>query len=80
MQINVPSDIAQKAIRAANKYLQGKEINNTLFDEAQYAVFKALLPYWAGFVKGFKQPADDKKQPREYWDSLEYIIVRIGIS
>ena len=65
LQINIPSDISQKAVRGANKYLQGKEVNQTLFDEAQYAVFKNLLPYWAGFMKSFKTPTDDKKTPCE---------------
>lgn len=64
--MNVPSDIAGKATRAANKYLQGKEVSATIFDEAQYAVFKNLLPYWAGFAKSYKPPKDDKAAPCEY--------------
>ena len=72
LQINIPSDICQKTVRGTNKYLQGKEINQTLFDEAQYSVFKNLLPYWAGFVKSYKTPSDGKKAPRKRTESVNY--------
>ena len=60
-QIDIPTDIQQKSIRAAQRYLSGKDVNPAIFDEAQYQVFKELLPYWAGFVKNFKPPEDEKK-------------------
>ena len=53
----------QKTIRATQRYLTGKDVCPTIFDEAQYQVFKELLPYWAGFVKNFKPPEDENKKP-----------------
>ena len=64
-QIDIPTDIQQKSIRAAQRYLSGKDVNPAIFDEAQYQVFKELLPYWAGFVKNFKPPEDEKKPSKK---------------
>ena len=58
----------QKSIRAAQRYLGGKDVSPTIFDEAQYQVFKELLPYWAGFVKNFKPPEDETKKPCKHKD------------
>lgn len=41
--------------------MQGKEMIGNLFDEAQFIVFKELLPYWAGFLKSYKPPEDPSK-------------------
>ena len=65
VQVDLPGDIQQKAIRGAQRYLTGKDINANIFDEAQFQVFKELLPYWAGFVKTYKHPDDEKKRPRK---------------
>lgn len=64
-QIDVPNDIQQKTLRAVQKYLAGKDSNATIFDEAQYCVFKELLPYWAGFMRNYKEPPDKTKVPCE---------------
>ena len=45
--------------------MTGKEAGPDLFDDAQYVVFKELLPYWAGFVKNIQMPEDTKKKPSE---------------
>lgn len=42
--------------------MQGKEIIASLFDEAQFVIFKELLPYWAGFMKTYKPPEDPNKR------------------
>ena len=33
---------------------------SSIFDEAQFAVFKELLPYWAGFRKNTRIPSDKR--------------------
>ena len=65
LQIDIPSDIQQKALRMSQRYMSGKDVNPNLFDEAQYCVFKELLPYWAGFMRNYKEPEDLKKVPRK---------------
>ena len=45
--------------------MQGKETITNLFDEAQFIVFKELLPYWAGFMKSYKPPEDPSKPTRK---------------
>ena len=44
-----------------------------VFDEAQYQVFKELLPFWAGFMKKYESP-EDEKRPSEY----KHIILQSG--
>ncbi|XP_074646346.1 uncharacterized protein LOC141902488 [Tubulanus polymorphus] len=63
LQIDVPPDLHQKMVKTAQRYAQGKEITPNLFDEAQYLVFKELLPYWAGFKKQYTPPEDPNKRP-----------------
>lgn len=46
--------------------MQGKEVIQNLFDEAQFIVFKELLPYWAGFMKSYKPPEDPAKKTCEW--------------
>ncbi len=65
-QIDIPSEMQQKTVRAAQKYLAGKDFVPTVFDEAQYQVFKELLPYWAGFKKVFRPPEDQNKKPSRF--------------
>lgn len=43
--------------------MAGKDVVANLFDEAQLVVFKELLPYWAGFRRGFQPPEDPAKRP-----------------
>jgi hypothetical protein len=62
-QIDIQNDIQQKTVRAVQRYMAGKDVNTNIFDEAQYCVFKELLPYWAGFNKNYKKPEDEKKVP-----------------
>ncbi|XP_064623273.1 uncharacterized protein LOC135485317 isoform X13 [Lineus longissimus] len=63
LQIDVPADMQQKTLRLSQRYAAGKEVSPNLFDEAQYLVFKNLLPYWAGFMKVHKTPEDQAKKP-----------------
>ena len=70
-QIDIPSDMQQKTIRGAQRYLLGKDASPSIFDEGQYQVFKELLPYWAGFVKNFKPPEDETKKPSKIKDRVK---------
>ncbi|KAK7488392.1 hypothetical protein BaRGS_00020366 [Batillaria attramentaria] len=63
LQVDIISEIHQKAMKAAQRYLGGKEPIPSLFDEAQFYVFKELLPYWAGFRKSRHSSEDPKKRP-----------------
>ena len=63
LQLDIPNEIQQKTVRAAQRYLAGKDNSPSIFDEAQYCVFKELLPYWAGFQKTYKEPRDVKTKP-----------------
>ncbi|KAL8559659.1 hypothetical protein ACOMHN_008370 [Nucella lapillus] len=63
LQIDISSEIHTKMMKAGQRYLTGKEVVPSLFDEAQYYVFKELLPYWAGFRKSQHYPNDLKKRP-----------------
>lgn len=51
------TELQQKSVRAAQKFLAGKEMG-PLFDESQLHVFKELLPYWAGFIREYEEPED----------------------
>ncbi|ELU03775.1 hypothetical protein CAPTEDRAFT_221083 [Capitella teleta] len=79
LQIDIPSDVQQKTLRAIQKYLGGKDPSPNIFDDAQYCVFKELLPYWSGFMRSYKEPEDKNKIPmtkkqRERMKRLEEII------
>uniref|UniRef100_A0A2C9LE70 RGS domain-containing protein n=1 Tax=Biomphalaria glabrata TaxID=6526 RepID=A0A2C9LE70_BIOGL len=63
LQIDIPMDMHQKALKAAQRYVTGKEITPTLFDEAQIYIFKDLLLYWAGFRRATTRPSDLVKRP-----------------
>ncbi|XP_062595139.1 regulator of G-protein signaling 22-like isoform X4 [Saccostrea cucullata] len=63
LQIDISPQLQEKTIKAAQRYLAGKDVVPSLFDEAQFAVFKELLPYWAGFKRGFQPPDDPAKRP-----------------
>ena len=53
----------QKTLKATQRYLAGKEATPTLFDDAQFHVFKELLFYWAGYRRATSTPEDPKKKP-----------------
>ncbi|XP_013386604.1 uncharacterized protein LOC106156055 isoform X2 [Lingula anatina] len=63
LQIGISNDVHQKTLRAVQRYLGNKEMVSAIFDEAQYHVFKELLPWWAGFIRQYTPPADEKKRP-----------------
>nr|XP_034317314.1 regulator of G-protein signaling 22 isoform X16 [Crassostrea gigas] len=63
LQVDITPQLQEKSIKAAQRYLAGKDVVANLFDEAQLAVFKELLPYWAGFRRGFQPPEDPAKRP-----------------
>ncbi|XP_021361721.1 uncharacterized protein LOC110455726 isoform X3 [Mizuhopecten yessoensis] len=63
LQIDVTAATQDKAIRAAQRYLAGKDVMASIFDEPQLMVFKELLPYWAGFRRTFQPPDDPTKRP-----------------
>lgn len=51
-------DMCNRIVKNSVKVMQGKETIPNLFDEAQFIVFKEILPYWAGFMKTYQPPAD----------------------
>ncbi|CAL1527617.1 unnamed protein product [Lymnaea stagnalis] len=63
LQIDIPIDLHQKALKAAQRYVGGRDIVPTLFDDAQIYIFKELLFYWAGFRRATTKPADLQKRP-----------------
>lgn len=63
LQIDIGGELHQKTLRAAQRYLAGKDVFSNIFDEAQLSVFKELLPYWAGFRKSYSPPEDPNKKP-----------------
>ena len=60
-QINIPADLLQRTLRAVQRYVSGKDVNPAVYDEAQYQVFKELLPFWAGFMKKYEAPEEEKR-------------------
>jgi len=65
-QIDVSSDVQQKTLKAAQKYVAGKEVNCSLFDDAQSSAFNEMLPYWLTFVRNYTPPPDNRPIPRMY--------------
>ena len=62
-QVDISSACHDKTIKAAQKYLAGKEVVASIFDEAMVQVYPDLLGYWAGFKKTFQPPDDPNKRP-----------------
>ncbi|XP_067943114.1 regulator of G-protein signaling 22-like [Watersipora subatra] len=61
-QIDISAEMCSRMVKNAVKVMQGKETMANLFDEAQFIVFKEILPYWAGFMKTYKPPEDPTKK------------------
>ncbi|XP_059138673.1 regulator of G-protein signaling 22-like isoform X2 [Physella acuta] len=70
LQIDLPQDLHQKALKNAQKYLSGREQWPTLFDEAQVHIFKELLFYWAGFKRAISTPVDLQKKPVTKYEKM----------
>lgn len=70
LQIDIPSDMHQKTLKATQRYLAGKETTPTLFDDAQFHVFKELLFYWAGYKRANNTPEDHKKRPVTKYEKM----------
>ncbi|KAK7103819.1 hypothetical protein V1264_018644 [Littorina saxatilis] len=70
LQIDISSEMHIKMMKASQRYLGGKEVLPSLFDEAQYYVFKELLPYWAGFRKSQQHPESPKKRPVTKYEKM----------
>ena len=74
-QIDVAPEISSKLLKQTDNYLKdkGKDPHNpTMFDDAQYTVFKEMLPYWSSFTKRYKEYHD--KNPRLPCKSLIIIL------
>ena len=59
-QIDITSESASKIMKKADLFLKdlGKDPHNpNFFDDAQYAIFKEMLPYWAAFTRRYQQPS-----------------------
>ncbi len=61
--MDISTDLQQRTLRQAQRYVAGKDINPNVFDDSQYQVFKELLPFWAGFIKKYETPDDEHKRP-----------------
>jgi len=70
LQIDIPAEQAAKTVKAAQRYLAGKDVVASLFDEAQFHVFKELLFYWAGFKRATATPEDTSKRPVTKYDKM----------
>lgn len=62
-QITISNELHVRMLRLVQRYLTGKEVTASLFEEAQYVCFKEMLPYWAGFLRQWEIPADGKFRP-----------------
>lgn len=62
-QITISNELHVRMLRLVQRYLTGKEVTPSLFEEAQYVCFKEMLPYWAGFLRQWEIPADGKFRP-----------------
>ncbi|XP_067682061.1 regulator of G-protein signaling 22-like isoform X1 [Haliotis asinina] len=69
LQVDITPETHTKTNKSTARYLQGKETGSNIFDEAQFQVFKELLPYWAGFMKSFAMD-DKKKAPKTKYQKL----------
>ncbi|XP_046379372.2 uncharacterized protein LOC124151105 isoform X11 [Haliotis rufescens] len=69
LQVDITPETHTKTNKTTARYLQGKESGSNIFDEAQFQVFKELLPYWAGFMKSFAMD-DKKKAPKTKYQKL----------
>ncbi|XP_076463584.1 LOW QUALITY PROTEIN: uncharacterized protein LOC143295827 [Babylonia areolata] len=70
LQVDITSEMHTKTMKAAQRYLGGKDVTPSLFDEAQFYVFKELLPYWAGFRKSRGIPDQPKKRPVTKYEKM----------
>ncbi|XP_071159345.1 regulator of G-protein signaling 22-like isoform X27 [Mytilus edulis] len=70
LQIDISSACCEKTLKAAQKYLAGKEVVPSIFDEAMVQVYPDLLGYWAGFKKTFTPPEDPNKRPITKYQKL----------
>ncbi|XP_052105835.1 uncharacterized protein LOC127738576 isoform X2 [Mytilus californianus] len=70
LQIDISSACHEKTLKAAQKYLAGKEVVASIFDEAMVQVYPDLLGYWAGFKKTFTPPEDPNKRPITKYQKL----------
>ncbi|XP_063428007.1 uncharacterized protein LOC134711377 isoform X3 [Mytilus trossulus] len=70
LQIDISSACCEKTLKAAQKYLTGKEVVPSVFDEAMVQVYPDLLGYWAGFKKTFTPPEDPNKRPITKYQKL----------
>jgi len=55
--------VQQKTLKAAHKYVSGKETGCSVFDEAQSSVFAEMLPYWISFVSHYRPPTENRAIP-----------------
>ncbi|XP_041468616.1 uncharacterized protein LOC121418690 isoform X4 [Lytechinus variegatus] len=58
--VDISTEMASKVMKKADIFLKdtGKDPHNpNFFDDAQYALFKEMLPYFAAFSKRYQQPS-----------------------
>ncbi|XP_030854657.1 uncharacterized protein LOC575237 isoform X3 [Strongylocentrotus purpuratus] len=58
--IDISTEMSSKVMKKADIFLKdtGKDPHNpNFFDDAQYALFKEMLPYFASFSKRYQQPS-----------------------
>lgn len=82
-QIDVPPEVSNKAAKTAENFLKdrGKDPHNTnLFDEAQYAVFKEMISYWAAFTRRYQDPGESNPRlPCKFTIKLTLSCHKLGI-
>ena len=65
----------QKTLKAVQKYVAGTDVSSSLFDEAQSAAFKEMLPYWAAFIRNYTPPPDNRPVP-----SMCFVVLTVPFS
>ncbi|XP_071963188.1 uncharacterized protein [Antedon mediterranea] len=73
VQIDVSQELATKVIKMIDNFLKdrGKDPHpGNLFEECQHAVFKELLPYWAGFNRRYTGSLLENRVPATKMERL----------
>lgn len=62
-QIDVGGDVQQKTSKAVQRYVAGRDVSSSLFDDAQASAFNEMLPYWITFSRHYTPPPVDRPIP-----------------
>ena len=70
-------DVQQKTSKAVQRYVAGRDVSSSLFDDAQASAFNEMLPYWITFSRHYTPPPVDRPIPRTYASPR---VPRIGVA